>query len=159
MESKMPSILFVCTGNQFRSPIAAEAFRSLVLNDGRNTQWQVKSAGTWTTSGKYVLHKAVEVARTFGLNIEGHLTRALDKAMLEEFDIVLVMTTGHKESIQVDFPFARKKVHLISQVLEGIEYDIPDPAAANGETYEIIRDLVTMIRLGYKNIYKLVDSS
>ena len=145
MEANMPSILFVCTGNQFRSPIAAEAFRNLVSSDGRDTQWQVSSAGTWTSSGRHALQKAVEVARSFGLNIEGHLTRALDKTMLEESDIVLVMTAGHKESIQVDFPFARKKVHLISQILEGIESDLPDPAEASGEIFEIIRDLVTMV--------------
>ena len=155
----MPSVLFVCTGNQFRSPIAAEAFRTQVSSDGRDAQWQIKSAGTWTSSGRRALRDAVELAHSFGLNIDGHVTQALDKTILEETDMVLVMTTGHKESIQVDFPFARKKIHLISQVLEGIEYDIPDPAGVGEEAYEIIRDLVAMIRLGYGNIYRIADST
>lgn len=70
---------------------------------------------------------ALEMARSFGLSIDRHLTRMLDAKMLEDADLVLVMEKGHQESIQFEFPFARKKIHLLSQVVEGFSYDIPDP--------------------------------
>jgi len=130
-----------------------------VMNDGLGSQWKVDSAGTWTASGRPPLQDAVALAGSFGINIKGHSTRALDTIMLQESDIVLVMETGHKESIQVDFPFARKKVHLLSQIVEGIAYDIPDPARSREEAREIISDLVTMIRTGYKNIYRIAESN
>jgi len=155
----MISVLFVCTGNQFRSPIAAEVFREQLARDGRSTQWVVNSAGTWTSNGLRVPGEAMRLANSFGVNIESHSTRALDRAMLEHADLVLVMEAGHKESIQVEFPFTRNKVHLLSQVVEGVAYDIPDPASARAEARQIIRELVDMVRNGAGRIYQLAESA
>jgi len=154
----MISVLFVCTGNQYRSPIAAETFRAQLIRDGRAEKWMVSSAGTWTTTGRRVLPEAVELARSFGINIDGHTTRMLDAKMLENADLVLVMEQGHKESIQVEFPFAKNKVYLISQVVEEFAYDIPDPASARSEASDIIRNLVEMVRAGCGNIYRIAES-
>jgi protein-tyrosine phosphatase len=154
----MHFVLFVCTGNQYRSPIAAETFREQLIRDGRAAQWQVSSAGTWTSSGNRAPRAAVELARSFGVNINGHITRMLDAKMLGDADLVLVMEQGHKESIQVEFPLARKKVYLLSQVVEGLIYDIPDPAKFRGEARNIIHDLVEMIRAGYGNIYRIAET-
>jgi protein-tyrosine phosphatase len=155
----MISILFICTGNQFRSPIAAEAFREQLVRDGRSTQWLVTSAGTWTSNGLPAPRDAMQLARSFGVNIEAHSTRSLDKDLLEDADVILVMETGHKESIQVEFPFSRNKVHLLSQVVEGVAYDIPDPASLRGEAREIIRELVEMVRSGAGKIYELAENN
>ena len=151
----MTSVLFVCTGNQYRSPIAAEAFRGQLIRDGLIAQWRVASAGTWTSAGHHAPPDAVALARSFGINIEGHITRMVDAKMLEDADLVFVMEQGHKESIQVEFPLARKKVYLLSQVMEGLVYDIPDPVGLRTEAESIIRDLVDMIYAGYGNIYRL----
>jgi protein-tyrosine phosphatase len=155
----MISILFVCTGNQFRSPIAAQAFREQLARDGRSTQWHVNSAGTWTSDGLRAPQDAMQLARSMGLDIEGHSTRTLDRGLLEQADVVLVMETGHKESIQVEFPFTRNKVHLLSQVVEGMAYDIPDPAGSRAEARQIITELVQMIRGGAGRIYQLAESA
>ncbi|MBI5965741.1 MAG: protein tyrosine phosphatase [Chloroflexi bacterium] len=154
----MVSVLFICTGNQYRSPIAAAAFLELLIRDGLAAHWRVGSAGTWTSSGRQAPHEALELARSFGISIDGHVTRMLYAGMLEDADLVLVMEKGHQESIQYEFPFASGKVHLLSQVLEGYDYDIPDPMAAGREAREIIGDLVEMIRLGYENIYRIAES-
>lgn len=153
----MHKILFVCTGNQYRSPIAAEAFRNQLVQDGRDAEWIVNSAGTWTSSGRSPLPDAVEAARAHGLIIDGHRTRRLTAKMLAEADLVIVMEQGHKESIKVEFPFAREKVHLLSQVVEGIAYDIPDPLTAKEDAHQIIGDLVGMIQSGYRKICSLVE--
>src|SRR5512147_1266331 len=134
----MHTILFVCTGNQYRSPIAAEAFRNELMLDGRDAEWIVHSAGTWTAPGQCPPEEAMELARSHGLTIDGHRTRALTASLLAESDLILVMEEGHKESIKAEFPFARQKVHLLSQVVEGTTYDIPDPATETGEARTII---------------------
>jgi protein-tyrosine phosphatase len=152
----MHSILFVCTGNQFRSPIAAEVFREQLTRDGRDAGWQVFSAGTWTSTGQRPFPLAVNLAASFGLNLEGHVTRALDQAILDAADVVLVMEAGHKESIHVEFPSARGKTYLLSEAIEGSAYDIPDPAGSPGEALGIIRELVELIRRGAGQIYRLV---
>jgi len=56
------------------------------------------------------------------------------------------LEAGHKESIRVEFPFTRNKIYLLAEVIEGMDYDIPDPAASMDEAREIIRELVEMIR-------------
>ena len=154
----MPAVLFVCTGNQFRSPIAAGVFREQLARDGRTTDWLVNSAGTWTSSGLPALSEARELAAAFGVDLAAHRTRSVDKDLLEEADVILVMESGHKESLQTEFPFTRSKVYLLAQVVEGVADDIPDPAALRGEAREIIRELVDMIRSGAGKIYQLVET-
>ena len=153
----MHTILFVCTGNQYRSPIAAEAFRDQLVQDGLDAEWIVNSAGTWTSPGQSPPDEAVDLARSHGVTIDEHRTRVLTANMLAESDLVLVMEEGHKESIKAEFPFAREKVYLLSQVIEGIAYDIPDPATAQGGARAIISDLVEMIRRGYLKICSIEE--
>jgi protein-tyrosine phosphatase len=154
----MHKILFVCTGNQYRSPIAAEAFRSQLAQDGSETDWLVTSAGTWTTPGQPAPPDAIEIARSHDLLIDMHRTRRLAADMLKEADIVIVMEEGHRDAIRAEFPFARAKVHLLSQVLEGIVYDIPDPAASKEETREILGELIAMIQADYLKICRMVQA-
>jgi hypothetical protein len=49
-------------------------------------------------------------------------------------------------------------LHLLSQVVDELAYDIPDPASAHGEAREIIHDLVVMVRAGCGNIYRIAES-
>src|SRR5574342_215426 len=100
----MHTILFVCTGNQYRSPIAAEAFRDQLVQDGRDVEWVVNSAGTWTSPGEYPPQEAVDLARLHGLEIRRHKTRTLTANLLAESDLVIVMEVSHKESIKAEFP-------------------------------------------------------
>ena len=151
----MPSVLFICTGNMFRSPIAEAAFRDQLGRDGL-PGWTVSSAGTWTAPGQPPPRATVDLARSLGLDLSGHLTRLVDESMLAAADAVLVMESGHKEAIEVEFPSARKKIYLISQVLTGKAYDIPDPALAKDELETILRGLVDLIRTESGKIVALV---
>jgi protein-tyrosine phosphatase len=154
----MPSILFVCTGNQFRSPIAAEAFRGQLERDGRAAGWIVNSAGTWTTPGQPPLRIALEAARALGLDLSRHATRLVDAELLKETDLALVMESGHKESLLVEFPFMRGKVDLLTEMLEGFAYDIPDPAWSPEDAEAILRDVVDIVRRGSAKIYKMIEA-
>src|SRR5512140_3736796 len=123
----MHTILFVCTGNLFRSPIAAAAFHDQLMQDGRDEEWVVKSAGTWAIPGQEPPPEALDFALANGLLIDEHKTQALTADLLAEADLVLVMEESHRDSIKAEFPFARKKIYLLSQVVDGVVYDIPDP--------------------------------
>jgi protein-tyrosine phosphatase len=154
----MRTILFVCTGNQYRSPIAAEAFRVQLMQHDREAEWIVNSAGTWTSPGRAPSPEAMELAHLHGLTIDKHRTRLLTANMLREADLVIVMEEGHKESIRAEFPFAREKVYLLSQAVEGIAYDIPDPAITKAEMHAIIGDLVELIQTGYMKICSIAEA-
>jgi protein-tyrosine phosphatase len=87
----MPSVLFVCTANQFRSPIAAACLREQLARENLENEWRVESAGTWGVSG--LARPPWRQPMAPG----GHRSRQM---LLEGFDLVL----GHKEAICAEFP-------------------------------------------------------
>src|SRR3990172_3765794 len=111
----MPSILFVCTANQFRSPIAAACFSKLITRENIRKRWRVESAGTWAGNGINAPAIALQVAGSLGLaGLEGHLSRRVDQELLAQFDLVIVMERGHKEALCIEFPSVCRRVYLLS---------------------------------------------
>ncbi|RPH69065.1 hypothetical protein EHM76_07360, partial [bacterium] len=100
----MPSILFVCTGNQYRSPIAAAVFLRQLGRLNASSAWTIGSAGTWVTPQLPPYRKAIQIARGLGLDIENRKTCVVSEAALSKYDLVLVMEQGHKEAIISEFP-------------------------------------------------------
>jgi protein-tyrosine phosphatase len=154
----MPGILFVCTGNLYRSPLAAAFFRAKLLADGRN-DWTVDSAGTWTQPGQPVSPETIRAAAKFGANLEGHLSQLISADLLSRFDLALVMEQGHKEALDQEFPFASRKTHLISQVVDCLVYDIPDPLSSGQELDILASDLFKLVERGYQTICGLAQDA
>ena len=155
----MPSVLFVCTANQFRSPIAAACFTKLLARENLTGKWRVESAGTWAQSGLGAPGFAIRVARSLGLaGLEGHLTRQVEQALLDQFDLVIGMETGHKEALCREFPSACQRLFLLSEIVEGIPYDIPDPAGPGVDAADIGREIFTLVARGKEKIISLAES-
>ncbi len=155
----MPSILFVGTGNQYRSPIAAAAFLKLLNHQGMANQWIVKSAGTGTTPNQPPPPKAVRVAQDLGLNILEHTTRTITSDELSKYDLVLVMEQGHRDSLAHSFPAADKRLRLLSEVVNHLDYDISDPADPAVSAKGVAIELCTLIRRGFPEICTLAESN
>ena len=154
----MPGILFVCTGNLYRSPLAAAFFRAKLLAEGR-TDWVVDSAGTWTLPGQPIPPETVRAAAKFGANVEGHLSQLISVDLLSRFDLVIVMEKGHKEALDLEFPFASHKTHLISQVVDHLVCDIPDPLNSGQEIDILASDLYKLVERGYQTICQLAQDA
>ena len=91
----MPSILFVCTANQIRSPIAAALFKDILNKSGQAQAWRVESAGTWTSHGLPANRAAQRVMREMNIDLSQHRTRCITRDLLATFDLILVMEHGH----------------------------------------------------------------
>ncbi len=91
-------ILIVCTGNICRSPMA-EAFLRVKLNDA-GLDFDISSAGILNQDRKPP-QKAIEVMRTFGLDISDHSSRLLETIDIEEFDLIFGMAKEHVRDIAV----------------------------------------------------------
>jgi protein-tyrosine phosphatase len=161
----MPSVLFVCTGNQFRSPIAAAAFIERLNDEGgaclckhgrQATGWRVESAGTWTVAGQPPLPAAIQAAASCGLSLEGHTARLVEASILSCADLILVMESGQKEAILSEFPNMGKKVFLLSEIAEGVAYDIPDPLVSEEDlSEEIAKEVCALVGKGFQRICEL----
>lgn len=153
----MPSVLFVCTGNQFRSPIAAARFRQLLTNTDGSKEWVVDSAGIWTVEGGPSPVVATTAAAAMGISLDSHRTRMISKPLLTESDLIVVMTRGQQEAIGVEFPEARGRICLLSELAGGLPGDVPDPPAAPGEIPKILRDVCDLVDEAFPAIRKLAE--
>jgi len=151
----MPSVLFVCTANRFRSPLAAAFFQQKLGSSVRASPWSVDSAGTWTSTGLQVLPEALSIARKQGLDLSGHRSKLVSEALLSTQDLILVMESGHREALQNEFPLISDRVYLLSQVTEGRFYDIPDPLDLVEAMMEVGKNIHELVQTGFGNIYVL----
>ena len=153
----MPAVLFVCTANCFRSPLAAAAFQKKLGDEGMEN-WQVGSAGTWTVPGLRPAREAVQAARQIGVSLDGHSACSVNGTLLSRYDLILVMEMGQKEALQVEFPKEREKIYLLSEVADGLLYDIPDPALSEENSpQEIANEVCNLVWKGFQKICSQAD--
>ena len=127
----MPNILFVCTANQFRSPLAEAFLKKHIAEDGAAMGWQVKSAGTWVKEKSRAHHLAIVIAKVNGIDLSSHVTQEINKELINEADLIVVMTENHKEALQYEFQDYKDKIVMLSEISCGQIYDIPDPILNN----------------------------
>jgi protein-tyrosine phosphatase len=154
----MPSILFVCHANQFRSPIAAACFKQMLIKNRVSNVWRVESAGTWTVTGKHIPAEIVRIASEVGVDISQHITQALEPARLKTYDLILTMENGQKEALLIEFPYLLKRVRLLSEVVDGIPYDISDLQMPGRLPQDIAKELCDLISRGFSKICDLASS-
>jgi protein-tyrosine-phosphatase len=152
----MKTILFVCTGNICRSPMAVGFLREKLRKAGLEGEYRVHSAGVWGLEGQPPTAYAGEVMATRGIDISDHRSHDLTPEDVDEADLILTMTRGQAEAISVEFPQHAHKVHLLSQ-MAGRHYDIQDPYG--GQLYEYrqcANEIKNLIEEGYPRIMQLV---
>jgi protein-tyrosine phosphatase len=151
-----PSVLFVCTANRVRSPMAEVLFRLILENEGLNPQdWWIESAGTWATEGLPVFEEVQQVLSRRGMDCGEHRSRAVTQDMIAAHNLVLVMEPGHKEALQAEFPKYASKVHLLSELI-GEKFEIVDPAGGPNSEYENTADeLFRILQSGFSRILLL----
>ncbi len=139
------TILFVCTGNICRSPMAEGLFRQMVKD---RTDIQVGSAGVATGYGQPPSYHSVEVLRPWGIDISRYRSQPLTEDLVEKSDFIFVMTQGHLDTIQMLFPGAAEKTFLLrefdkkSSRLSLASLDVPDPIGLGIDAYFKSRDLI-----------------
>lgn len=149
----MATILFVCSANRFRSVIADAKLRSLAEKESSAKSWIITSAGTWAEAGLPPLPQAIKFAESHGLDISQVRSKEVNREMLAHATIVIVMTESQREALVLDFPQVKKKVFLLSEVFEGLSYDIPDPIERLDETPEELgEEICKLISSGYSRL-------
>ena len=131
------SVLFVCTGNICRSPIAEGLFRRLI---GNRKDIEVASAGVHAVRGQPPSLYAVEVCDTHGTDISGLRSQPLTAALVENATHIFAMTGAHLETIHLLFPHGAEKAYLLREFEEPgatVWRDVPDPIGMGRDVYEV----------------------
>lgn len=124
----MKSVLFVCTGNTCRSPMAEALLRETLARRGL-TGFSVASAGLAAYPGDPATPEAVAVLGELGIDHSGHRSRSWTADLLSAHDLILTMERAHKDSILRRYPDAAGKVFTLKEFASGgaEEGDIEDP--------------------------------
>lgn len=120
-------ILFVCTGNTCRSPMAEGIFKKL-LSDKNITDIECSSAGIFAMTGDEVTPNSVKACERFGVDISAHRARRINEYILDETDKFVCMTAQHASSLSLYVP--QEKIIVLGD-------GIPDPFGGDLETYMI----------------------
>jgi len=139
LEDAARILLFVCTGNLCRSPLAAAIAEGILAGrldctrgDLPSRGIAVLSAGTGADAGRKATPETVAEGKARGLDLSGHRSRPLTPGLLDRADAVFVMESGHRTSILEFAPEAADRVFL----LDPSGRDVPDPFGRGPEAYD-----------------------
>ncbi|MBU6471840.1 MAG: low molecular weight phosphotyrosine protein phosphatase [Alphaproteobacteria bacterium] len=125
------SLLFVCTGNLCRSPMAAAMF---AVGAGRcKRPISVASAGVAARSGQRSPEAVVSLMAERGHDLAGHRARPVTRELVGQADLVLVMEVAQKRFIEARWPALKGRVRRLG---DWRGEDIPDPYGESGRHYE-----------------------
>ncbi|MDZ7262190.1 MAG: low molecular weight protein arginine phosphatase [candidate division KSB1 bacterium] len=158
-QKKTYHILFVCTGNSCRSPMA-EGLLKHKLPEKFDGKVVVRSAGTLGLEGNSATPFAITAAKERGVDISHHRSQGVEERLVKEADIIFAMAEDHKEYLERQFPRVRENVFQLkkcgrdSKKLKSVS--IKDPMGGSMAVYrrccreidkELDRILPLLIRL------------
>ena len=151
----MIAILFVCTANICRSPMAEGLLKKIVSERADADEWHIESAGAWAYEGNPAAVLSSVVMEKKGIDISAHRSKPTSLELLKNFDLVLTMEDEHKKFLTYKYGEYADKIYRLSEMV-GDMFDIPDPIGGGLADYEQIAYLLeNILTAGVDKIYEL----
>lgn len=141
-DDRSPSVLFICTGNVCRSPMAEGMFRRMVADE---RDWEISSAGVATGGGHRPSEHTLGVLKEAGIDLSKNLSQPLSSDLIARASHIFTMSAGHLYAVETMFPEAAEKAFLVTEfcandTIRGA--DVPDPIGGGRLAYNETRDLL-----------------
>ncbi|MFT9849144.1 low molecular weight protein arginine phosphatase [Aneurinibacillus sp. REN35] len=111
-------ILFVCTGNTCRSPMAEKLFKKIAADKGIKAE--AKSAGLFASAGSAASGHAAAILERKGIT-EKHMSQTVTDELLDWADLIITMTQSHKNTLLQQFPDCQEKVYTLKEYADTSE--------------------------------------
>ena len=134
IRERVPSILFVCTANIIRSPMAEALLKQKFLQSEVFVDWKVESAGVQGMVGFSADLNTQTAVEAHGLDLSKHIARRINRDLVTPFDLILTMEQQQKEAMQYAFRDSKDKIFFLAE-LAGLQIDIADPLSKPLEAY------------------------
>lgn len=139
-DSPVHHLLFVCTGNTCRSPMAEYLMRHRL---GPDVIWQIRSAGVFAADGMPASREAVAALAELDMDGSSHRSQMLTRELVEQATLIAVMTEGHKMQILQQIPEAKDKVFRLMEFADAAsDLDVHDPVGGPISVYRSARDQI-----------------
>ena len=133
-------MIFVCTGNICRSPIAEYMLREQL---GPDSDWVVSSAGVMAGRGASASSLGVHVMQEVGVDMKDHVSSPMSQELVDAASVIVVMAGAHAEQLEYLFPNSRDKIFLLKSFdSDAIESDLEDPIGATVDVYRSVREQI-----------------
>lgn len=149
--SKYNKLVFVCTGNTCRSPMAEAIYKNL----DKETEVRVFSRGLVVLFHEPINPKAEVVLNKHDLEINNHISRGIKEYEIDDNTLILTMTDAHKRKLMDTYPNAVNVYTIKEYVGEG--GDVVDPYGGSLVEYE--ECYIELARLVKKTVYKINEDN
>ena len=128
----MKKILFVCSGNTCRSPLAEGIAKKLFPNGFAD----VSSAGSSALDGLPASSLSIEVAKKNAIDLSEHKARLLSRGLVNDADLIVTMGENHRATVGIIEPEALAYTCLLTDFCDDVDGDVPDPIGMGPAVYE-----------------------
>lgn len=149
------TILFVCTGNYCRSPLAEALFRCRLQKAGLDKNVIITSAGTCAVDDMPASSGAIHAAKQYEIDLHYFRSHQLTEDICKASHLIIVMDTSHLDWMETTCPQYIKKAVLLGKFLPGGHpMDIPDPI---GTTHQYFLDIAKMMSKAFDSMIENWD--
>ncbi len=138
---ELKKVLFVCTANVCRSPMAEKLFARAVEKSSLPQKIVSYSAGLSAMDGDKASQNSMDACEEIGVDISDHRSAGLTRTSLEDASAIFCMTESHRALINMYFELPPGyPIFLMREFIEGESKELPDPYGQDIDVYRQCRD-------------------